>query len=479
MLTKNILDQSDIVAYVDRNGVYRYVNSLWQEKTGISYTDAVGRNMNDIIQGSGALSAIRTGRKVAGIMYFTLASGRKFSAAVKYKPVRDGSGMICGCTVETIFDDVNEAVSFAGALKEHRGKEKKLKSGGNGGSARYNVDDIIGNSSAMKRLKEQIYIAAGTNATVLIEGETGTGKELVAHAVHDLSVRSSFPFVRVNCSAIPDNLMESEFFGYEEGSFTGGVKGGKTGKFEAADHGSLFLDEINAMDITMQPKLLRALQEKEIERIGGNVSIPVDDRIIAASNEPLEKLVEEGSFRQDLYYRLNIIHIIIPPLRERTEDIPVLAEHFMKRYNSELNRSITGITEEASDYLKSREWPGNIRELQNNIERAMIACPGTILERHDFERFGRNHAAGHLHTWSGGRNSAGAEETAEGKPSETESFRNIGAEASSLSEVREYTEKAAIRQALADCGNNKSRTAEKLGISRTLLYRKLKQYGLQ
>lgn len=478
MLTKEILDQSDIIAYIDRDGVYRYVNSLWQKKTGIAYADVVGRSTNDILQGSGALSAMKTGRKVSGIMYYTLTSGRKFSAAVKYRPVKDESGKICGCTVESIFDDITEALSFAGKLKKHRGKEERLKSGKTTGSARYSIDDIIGVSSATEKLKEQIYIAAGTDATVLLEGETGTGKELVAHAIHELSARSSFPFVRVNCSAIPENLMESEFFGYEEGSFTGGVKGGRTGKFEAADHGSLFLDEINAMEITMQPKLLRALQEKEIEKIGGSVSIPVDDRIIAASNQPLERLVEKGAFRQDLYYRLNIIHIIIPPLRERTDDIPVLAEHFMKRYNSELNRSVTGITQAASRYLKTREWPGNIRELQNNIERAMISCIGNTLDLKDFERFGRAHAAEQSFTGNEKHLSEQAV-TMPGYRPETEITGLFSTEDSSLSQVRADTERTMIIRVLRECENNKTKTAQKLGISRTLLYRKLKQYEIR
>ncbi len=482
MITKDILDQTDIVAYVDRDGVYRYVNRMWQEKTGIGYDDAVGRNHAELIRGSGALSAIKTGRKVSGMMYYTVSSGKTFTASVKYRPVRDQQGMICGCTVESLFDDVGEAASFANELKKHTLKEQKLQEGRRAGSAKYSVDDIIGVSDATERMKEQIYIAAATNATVLIEGETGTGKELVAHAIHDLSSRSSFPFVRVNCSAIPENLMESEFFGYEEGSFTGSAKGGRTGKFEAADHGSLFLDEINAMQITMQPKLLRALQEKEIERIGGTVSIPVDDRIIAAANVPLATLVAKGEFRKDLYYRLNIIHIIIPPLRERSDDISVLADFFLKRYNLELNRNISGISDEASEYLRKKEWPGNIRELQNNIERAMIACRGEQLELRDFMTFGEPPAYRKSTTVSSGGASTTITEDSDGRQRDqiTGAAEDLDhPPQDSLSKAKEETERKAILRALEICGGNKSKAAEKLEISRTLLYRKMKKYGIQ
>ena len=280
--------------------------------------------------------------------------------------------------------------------------------------------------------------------------------------------------------------MESEFFGYEEGSFTGGAKGGRIGKFEAANHGSLFLDEINAMQITMQPKLLRALQEKEIERIGGTESIPVDDRIIAAANVPLEDLAASGEFRQDLYYRLNIIHIIVPPLRERTDDISVLAEFFLNRFNQELDRNISGISNEASNFLRTKTWPGNIRELQNNIERAMIACRGNQLELQDFMTFGRHPAdagtefstaassAAKMIVQNVGRDEVATEETE--YPDNQKMTEMMGKD--SLSRVREETEKQAILRALDACGGNKSKAAAYLKISRTLLYRKLNKYRI-
>ena len=269
---------------------------------------------------------------------------------------------------------MEEAQDFSKKLDQILKEFQYLKSPERGSSgAKYSVQSIIGDSPGMRDVREQIYIAGATAASCLIEGETGTGKELVAHAIHNVSMRKIFPFVKVNCSAIPENLMESEFFGYEEGSFTGGVKGGKAGKFEKAHLGSMFLDEINAMSLKMQPKLLRALQEKEIERVGGTESIPVNVRVLSASNMPLDYLVEQGVFRRDLFYRLNIITVKIPPLRRRKEDILPLTQSFIKRYNSELCRNVSGISDGALQYLTEYDWPGNVRELQNVIERVMAS----------------------------------------------------------------------------------------------------------
>ena len=320
----------------------------------------------------------------------------------------------------------------------------------------------------MQEVKEQIYIAGATSASCLIEGETGTGKELVAHAIHNASMRRVFPFVKVNCSAIPENLMESEFFGYEEGSFTGGIKGGKAGKFEKAHLGSMFLDEINAMNLKMQPKLLRALQEKEIERVGGSESIPVNVRVIAASNTPLESMIERGLFRRDLFYRLNIITIRIPPLRERKEDIPPLVQSFIRRYNSETCREVNGISDGALRYLSEYDWPGNVRELQNVVERVMASTRNDFLETDDFRRFSP-HPESENRTVSGFSGSS----FPDGKYEEA-----TAPGIKSLSLQKEESEKKAILNALQASGMNKSKAARMLKISRTLLYKKLEKYDI-
>jgi len=228
----------------------------------------------------------------------------------------------------------------------------------------------VGTSPRMKELFHSIAMVGSTSSTVLITGESGTGKELVAKAIHNSSNRADFPFVSINCGAFPETLLESELFGYMKGAFTGATQN-KVGLFEAADKGTLFLDEIAEMSLPMQVKLLRSLQERRLRRLGGTEEIPFDVRVIAATNQNLSKMIQEGRFREDLYYRVSVIPLEIPPLRERTEDIPALAEHFLEEFNRKMQRSILRISLEAMEYLKKYAWPGNVRELENTIERAV------------------------------------------------------------------------------------------------------------
>jgi len=245
-----------------------------------------------------------------------------------------------------------------------------------------NMANMVGESPGLQRVSKAIRVVAPTDSTVLIEGETGTGKELVAHAIHDLSRRSQRSFVQVNCAAIPATLLESELFGHEKGSFTGAFAQ-KVGRFELAHQGTLFLDEIGELPLELQPKLLRALQEREFERLGGNRTIKVDVRIIAATNRDLGQMVAEGKFRSDLYYRLNVFPVSVPPLRERREDIPLLTRFFTQRYAGRLNRTIKHIPSATLEALSRHEWPGNVRELQNVIERAVILCEHETLSIHE------------------------------------------------------------------------------------------------
>jgi len=241
-----------------------------------------------------------------------------------------------------------------------------------------NIGNMVGESLGLKGVLRAIQVVAPTDATVLIQGETGTGKELVARAIHDHSSRSKRPFVMVNCAAIPDTLLESELFGHEKGSFTGAIAQ-KIGRFEAAHGGTLFLDEIGEIPLELQPKLLRVLQEQEFERLGGNPTIHVDVRIVAATNRNLEQMVDQGKFRSDLYYRLNVFPVTIPPLRERRQDIPLLIRFFTQKYAKKMNRAIEEIPSSALDELTMYDWPGNIRELQNLVERSVILSPGPVL----------------------------------------------------------------------------------------------------
>ena len=412
---------------------------------------------------------------------------------MKYQPVFDEEKNVSGCLITSLFSRLEEAQDFSKKLDQILEEFQYLKSPERGSSgAKYSVQSIIGDSPGMRDVREQIYIAGATAASCLIEGETGTGKELVAHAIHNVSMRKIFPFVKVNCSAIPENLMESEFFGYEEGSFTGGVKGGKAGKFEKAHLGSMFLDEINAMSLKMQPKLLRALQEKEIERVGGTESIPVNVRVLSASNMPLDYLVEQGVFRRDLFYRLNIITVKIPPLRRRKEDILPLTQSFIKRYNSELCRNVSGISDGALQYLTEYDWPGNVRELQNVIERVMASTWEDRLDVEVFRRFSPHLSAAQRTAIPSAP--AALEEKPETAvktksvrtPAEEstaqagESLRDADASAEilPLSRQKEASEKEAILRALQISGMNKSKAARMLNISRTLLYKKLEKYDI-
>ncbi len=460
------LDQSGIVALTDQDGKYLYVNKKWEDAAGYSADEAIGRSAEDIISGTGVTAALRTGRTVSKEIAVGRENGKTVTSVVRYQPVLDEKGRPAGCLITSLFSRTEEAQEFSERFRAVRRQGKRSQDSAGGGSkARYSIGDIIGDSPAMQELKDQIYIAGVSSASCLIEGETGTGKELVAHAIHNISSRSAFPFVRVNCSAIPENLMESEFFGYEEGSFTGGAKGGRAGKFENAHLGSMFLDEINAMSLQMQPKLLRALQEKEIERVGGTESIPVDVRILSASNMPLDYLVEKGLFRRDLYYRLNIITIRIPPLRDRKEDILPLVTSFIRRYNKEMGRNVEEITGEALGFLTDYDWPGNVRELQNVIERAMACSQGDRLEPGDFRRFSSERNIFGKNIYHGINRSS--------LPSRDEEN-----EIRTLSEQKAESEKEAIRHALRACGGNKSKAARMLNISRTLLYKKLEKYEI-
>jgi len=314
---------------------------------------------------------------------------------------------------------------------------------------------MVGESPALRRLRAEIAQAAPTSGRALIFGENGTGKELVARAIHAGSLRASGPFVEVNCAAIPEELIESELFGHVKGAFTGALAARK-GKFELADGGTLFLDEIGDMSLKTQAKVLRALQEQRIEPVGGAGSVEVDVRVIAATNKNLEEEIRKGRFREDLFFRLNVIPFQVPPLRERREDIALLAGHFMDVLSAEHGRRPRVIAPEALLALSQLPWPGNVRELRNIIERLVIMTPGDAIER-------RHLPASLLEALP-----AGAASAAEPAP----------IDAGTLARAREDFERRYILGKYHECGGNMSRTAEALGVERSNLYRKMKGYGL-
>ena len=314
-------------------------------------------------------------------------------------------------------------------------------------SKAYGFENIIGNSPAMREVFEKVETVAQTDSSVALSGESGTGKELIAHVIHFSSRRKEKRFMKVSCAAFAEGVLESELFGHEKGAFTSAISR-KLGRFEMADGGTLFLDEIGDIPLSTQITLLRVLQTKEFERVGGTETIKVDVRLISASNQNLEEKIKEGAFREDLYYRLNVVPINIPPLRERREDIPILSNHFLQMFSKETNKRIDRISEKATELLLGYSWPGNVRELRNYIERAVVFCRSRVIEPQDLPPL-----------LSDRRDRRGI---------------TLNLESKSLYEM----EKNLIRNVLENTQWNLSRAASELHISRGTLYSKLKKYGL-
>lgn len=318
----------------------------------------------------------------------------------------------------------------------------------------FKVGDIIGNGREMEKIFKTIGVVSQSKTTVLIQGESGTGKELIARVIHN-NTSMDEPFIAVNCSAIVDTLLESELFGHEKGSFTGAFAR-KPGKFELARYGTVFLDEISEMSMNLQAKLLRVLQEMEFERVGGKDRVKVNARIIAATNKDLKALVSEGKFRDDLYYRLNIILIRIPPLRERREDIPLLVEYFLKKINLDLHKSVIGVSDEVMDIFLKYSWPGNIRELENLLVRAAVVAQGHTLEKENFPDLIED-----------AKNEGAKEEIGEDDLADSGRFLTL-----------EEVEEMQIRKVIRNSDKNKGEICEILGISRPTFERKLEKYGI-
>jgi len=324
-------------------------------------------------------------------------------------------------------------------------------------SARYGFSEIIGISPGLQSVFRAMMKVAPVDATVLIEGESGTGKEMVARALHHRSQRREGPFVAVNCGAIPHTLFEAEFFGYERGAFTG-AESARQGRFEQAQGGILFLDEVGELPLDSQVKLLRALQDKEVTRLGGRASIKVDARVIAATNIELKSSVEQGRFREDLYWRLNVVKLTLPSLRQRREDIPLLTDHFLERFNRELGLGVKAIASDARRVLEIYEWPGNVRELENALCSAMIMCEGGEVRIGDLPPRVR-----------------GEVESSHSTAARTVTQLTL---TEAVGEVTERIEKMMILSRLAEMNGSRTATAESLGISRKTLFNKMRQYGL-
>ncbi len=435
---------------IDDRGIILVFTEYYEKISGFKAQDVIGRHVEEIFPDTRLLEVLQTGRPIIADIW-----GKEDRAHIVSRiPVITG-GKVIGAAGFSVFRYMEEARDFSrkyaslnSELAYYKEQVKNLA------QARYSLAGIIGQSDAMQEAKERARKIARTTSPVLIYGETGTGKELFAHAIHAESRRRDHPFIRVNCATIPENLLESELFGYEEGAFTGAKRGGKPGRFELAHRGSLFLDEISELPYAMQPKLLRILQEKEFERVGGTITKAADVRIISSTNVDLRKGAGQIRFREDLFYRLNVFQIIVPALRDRMEDIPLLCEHFIKKHNLENGTEIAGVTPAAMKLMMSYSWPGNVRELETLMERACVDSEGDFIDVDNLTRFGGQNYRRQM-----------AEHRMFHRPA-------------TLKEGRESGEKQAIQEALMRSGGNKKKAAELLGIHRTSLYYKLREYGM-
>ena len=425
---------SDGVFTVNTDWLVSSFNRAAEEITGVSRGEAIGRPCSEVFRSSmcgtdcALQQTLKTGQPVIGKSGYIIDSdGNRIPISVSTAVLRDGNGRVIG-GAET-FRDLSELEALRQEL-----------------AGRVRVGDLVSRSPLMQRLFEVLPAIAASPSTVLILGETGTGKELIARTIHDLSLRREGPFIAVNCGALPDTLLESELFGYKAGAFTGAAKD-KPGRFALARGGSIFLDEIGEISPALQIRLLRVLQDRSYEPLGGTRSETADVRVIVATNRDLAQQVRSGAFREDLYYRVNVVRVELPPLRRRKEDIPLLAEQFIHHFNRLQGKSVRGITAEALALLMAHDWPGNVRELENVIERAFILCrEGDIDIRHLPDEF-----------------------TARGKSAGTDSdFRS----------AHELLDIQAIRAALERHGYNRQAAARELGIHKTTFFRKLKRLGI-
>ena len=437
------------IVIVDEQGIITMINQAYCDFLGVESTKVVGSYVVDVIPNTRMHVVAQGGKaEVTDIQRIN-----EHNCVVTRIPiVKDGK--LVGAVGKVVFKDVKDLKILSIKLNklqfelDYYKEELRKVYGG-----KHTFDTIIGDSEKMQWTKAIGTKAARGNSTVLILGESGTGKELFAHAIHNESVRHNGPFIKVNCAAVPDNLLESELFGYDEGAFSGAKKGGKPGRFELANGGTIFLDEIGDMPLSMQAKMLRVLQEKEFERVGGTKTIKLDLRIIAATNRDLEKMIEEGTFRQDLYYRLNIVSLSIPPLRERTEDIPMLCNVLLKKINKQVQHCVEGVAVGTLQMLMNYSWPGNVRELENILERAV-----NLID--DDEVFIiPEHLAPALRKMN--------------------KIKSQGENGENLAGMMGDAERQAILKALEAAGGNKSEAAKILGIHRSGFYQKMRKYNIK
>lgn len=443
-LLNTIMDATDDrIVYVNKDGIIELLSKSYAEFLNVKADEAIGKHVREVIENTRMDIVLKTGK--SEIAQVQKIHGKNMIAT---RIPLYLNGKVTGAVGRVLFrnvDELNELYlkiySIEKELNLYRNEFKRLN------SATYTLDSIICENSEMKKLKEMTQMVANTNSNILILGNSGTGKELFAHAIHNNSKRRQGPFIKVNCGAIPFELIESELFGYEEGSFTGAKKGGKIGKFKAADGGTIFLDEIAELPLNMQVKILSVLQDREIQKIGSVESEKVDVRVVAATNKNLEEMIEKGTFRLDLYYRLNVVNLRVPDLNERKDDIPLLANYLVKKISAAEDIYVEKISSSAMEFLTRYDWPGNVRELENILERAIIFLDEDtkIMTKH--------------------------------LPPKITGM--IGVESvSSLEDTMNKVEKEVLINSLILSKGNKTKAAGTLGISRTSFYQKLQKHGI-
>ncbi|SPF48303.1 Sensory box protein [Candidatus Desulfosporosinus infrequens] len=451
LLTAIIDSTQDAISVVDENGLGIMINPAYTRLTGLTAEDVIGKPPTvDIAEGESMhLQVLRTHQAVKGVS-MKLGPKRK-EAIVNVAPIFV-SGQFRGTV--GVLRDRSEIHKLSEELERVKRLIRHLE-------VKYTFSDIIGESDVIKATIEQAQRAAITPATVLLRGESGTGKELFAHAIHHASERKKGQFIRVNCAALTDSLLESELFGYVEGAFTGAKRGGKVGLFEEANGGTIFLDEIGEVSLNLQAKLLRVLQEREIVKVGDNQSFNVDVRVISATNANLEAELRTGKFREDLYYRLNVIPVIVPPLRQRRDDIPLLVHHLIGSLNQEYGRCVELVNEEALQILMGYHWPGNVRELENILGRAIInmRIGETVVEQHHLPVLTLPNV------------------------NSTEAYPKIGnstlsEEESGFEGLQRQWERALLLATLQRAGGNKTKAARQLKMSIRNFYYKLERHSL-
>lgn len=449
MLGAIINATQDAISVVDEHGRGLLVNPAYTRLTGLTQKDILGKPATvDIAEGDSThLKVLETREPVRGARL--KVGPQKKDVIVDVAPILV-HGRLRGSV--GVIHDVSQIKRLTEELAQAKQRIRHLE-------AKYTFEDIIGDSPELKAAIEQARRAADLPATVLLRGESGTGKELFAHAIHNASRWRNGQFIRVNCTAIAESLLESELFGYEEGAFTGARRHGKKGYFEEADGGTVFLDEIGEISPALQAKLLRVLQEKEIVRVGATKAVPVNVRIIAATNANLEQAVQEGRFREDLYYRLNVVPVFIPPLRYRKDDVPPLVSFLLRKFNQQFGRAVENVTPQVLSALVAYDWPGNVRELENIIGRAMINMKynETVMQLHHLPPLGN---------FGMGTNGAHSIPAAQWAPGKT------------LAQLTAIVEQRALEQALIHAKGNKTVAAKLLGVSPRTLYYKIEKYGV-